>query len=219
MTTEYGMGRLPAPDEDDKKFLIRTIAPRTTTRTYRYWNDSGAWLNQGSTGTCVGHSWAHWLEDGPIFFPGKADPYEIYRECTKVDEWTANDNGDLHFGSSVRAGAKVAQAKGWISEYRWAWNLNDVVLALLEVGPVVMGTDWYADMMQIDRSGFVRATGSVVGGHAWVLNGVNTKERKARLKNSWGRGWGVYGRAWISFDDLETLIGNQGEACLAVEVK
>jgi C1A family cysteine protease len=38
------------------------------------------------------------------------------------------------------------------------------------------------------------------------------------MKNSWGRGWGIDGRASISFADMERLILDNGEACMAVQV-
>jgi C1A family cysteine protease len=39
------------------------------------------------------------------------------------------------------------------------------------------------------------------------------------MQNSWGKGWGQKGRAWITFNDLEALIEDYGEACVATEIK
>lgn len=186
---------------------------------YKYHWDGGLWYNQGSYGVCVGASWSHWIEDGPVTQPGTVNPIDLYREIVKVDEWPQNDNGDLYFGSSVRAGAKVLQTKGLISEYRWAWDAKTVADTVLGKGPVVVGSNWYSGMFKTDSDGFVNLTGSREGGHAWIINGYNANRRVFRAKNSWGRNWGVNGRFLLRFDDLERLIDEDGEACLAVEVK
>ena len=47
-----------------------------------------------------------------------------------------------------------------------------------------------------------------MGGHAYVINGVNTIKKQFRLKNSWGRKWGQGGHAFISFDDMKKLINH-----------
>jgi C1A family cysteine protease len=58
-----------------------------------------------------------------------------------------------------------------------------------------------------------------MGGHAYVINGVNTKTQLFRIKNSWGRNWGQKGRAFISFSDMTRLIREGGEICLGTENK
>ena len=56
-----------------------------------------------------------------------------------------------------------------------------------------------------------------MGGHAYVINGIDTKKQLFRIKNSWGRNWGVKGSAYISFANMQRLIRENGEICLAVE--
>lgn len=158
----------------------------------------------------------HWLEDGPVPQPGTApvvDPSHLYREAQKIDEWP----GEGYDGTSVRAGAKVLQSMGYIASYHWGTTLDEVVRALMHVGPVVVGTNWYAGMMTPDAQALIRPQGSIVGGHAYVLDGVNIKTRLVRVKNSWGRTWGKKGFAYLTFGALEQLIREDGEACLALE--
>jgi hypothetical protein len=142
-------------------------------------------------------------------------PATIYHEAQKVDEWAGED----YDGTSVRAGAKVLQAQGFIGEYRWAYDLDTLVETVLELGPVVMGTNWYEGMDEPDRRGYIHPSGRMRGGHAWLIRGVNRRERYFGMKQSWGTAWGNRGQARISFDAVDLLLMEYGEACLASEVR
>jgi aminopeptidase C len=68
-----------------------------------------------------------------------------------------------------------------------------------------------------NKNGLIRLSGHIAGGHAYVINGVNTITKQFRIKNSWGKAWGVSGHAYISFSDMKRLIIERGEICLAIE--
>ncbi len=215
-----GLGRRSAPDERDKGFMMAAMIPAASDRTYRYWWPGGWWGDQGTQPHCVGFSWMHWTEDGPFTHVPKSpnanpvmDPVWVYNEAQLVDEWP----GTNYAGTSVRAGAKILRREGYIQSYHWAWNADTVVRAILETGPVVVGTRWYRDMFYPDEQGRIGIGGLDMGGHAYCLDGVNTKTGWVRIKNSWGRNWGKKGYGYIQIDDLDKLIKDDGEACLAVE--
>lgn len=226
--SKFGLGRLEKVDPRDHNYKIRAtldfrdvMAPLTATG-YKYWWANGWWGDQGSTPHCVAYAWTHWLEDAPITHaprtPGAPTIFnttEIYQDAQKVDEWP----GEAYAGTSVRAGAKILKSLGLISEYRWAFNLEDTIAALLNLGPVVLGCNWYSSMFNPDIDGFLNISGGVAGGHAFVLNGVNARRRIVRMKNSWGRDWGSKGYGWMEFDDLERLINESGEVCIATEIQ
>lgn len=213
---DLGLGRRYVTDGRDTRFPMQAALPPEVRGTRRYWWANGWWGDQGSRPECVGYAWAHWLEDGPVTHDGTApivNPSVLYKKAQKVDEWP----GENYAGTSVRAGAKILQEMGLIQEYRWAWDMDPMVEALLSVGPVVVGVNWYGSMFDPNYKGIIKVSGSVAGGHALIVNGVNTERELFRLKNSWGREWGENGYAWISFSDMRRLIREDGEVCLAME--
>jgi hypothetical protein len=213
------LGRIHTEDVRDLNYLIADHLPQAaapTVKKTQYWQDNIWNGNQGNAPQCVGYAWAHFIEDGPILHNGihpVVSPVTIYKEAQKIDEWP----GENYAGTSVRAGAKYLKSINKISSYLWAYDVTTLKNTVLNTGPVVVGTNWYYNMFFPDRNGLIRIGGYVAGGHAYVINGVDTVKQQFRLKNSWGTKWGQGGHAYISFTDMARLIRERGEVCLAVE--
>jgi hypothetical protein len=217
---EEKFGRIYSFDARDNKYLIASSPFYSTSKTKRiqYWDDEQWWGDQGRTSECVAYSWIHWLEDGPVYQPASPQPIlnpnTVYKAAQKIDEWP----GENYNGTSIRAGAKILQQEGFIQNYYWTRDVNVLANTILNTGPVVVGTYWYSNMMRPNlRTGLMSATGRILGAHAYVINGVDLNRRLFRIKNSWGRKWGLNGRAFISFTDMSRLMRMQGEVCLAIE--
>lgn len=215
------LGRIHAPDERDERFLLRAVVPRSTLD-WRYWYDAAWTGDQNGYPWCVAFAWSHLWTGSPVTHPQPGlDPARLYQRAQEIDEWPGED----YDGTSVRAGAKVLANQGLIAEYRWAWDLDTLIDAVLEKGPAVVGTNWYDGMFDPvwgydalgERRLLLRVTGDIAGGHAWLINGVNIERRTFRMKNSWGLSWGVNGRASITFEDMERLLHEDGEVCLPIE--
>ena len=201
-------GRIYALDKRDKKYLIQV---KESKRTSKVWKDDYWTGNQGNTPLCVGFSFSHWLSSSPIlqWLP----PEGIYRLAQTFDEWET----ESYEGTSVRGGAKALQLLGYISEYNWAFEVDTLINTVLEIGPVVVGTNWYSKMNTPNQDGLVTVKGQVLGGHAYLISGVNKKTELCRIRNSWGLSWSLQGRAFISFSDMDRLIKEEGEVCLGIE--
>lgn len=219
------LGRLQITDDRDQSFLIQPrllqVPKEQFDRRYRYWWASGWWGDQGYTSQCVAYAWLHWAEDGPVTHAPRARgadplavPTTVYNRAQELDEWPGSD----YEGTSVRAGAKVLKELGVISGYRWAWDLDTAINALLTLGPLVVGSTWHLGMFYPDKDGVIYPDGEPVGGHAYVANGVNLDKKMIRIKNSWGRMWGRNGYAYMKFEDFGKLIDDYGEVCIADEV-
>lgn len=232
------LGRLYTPDTRDSKFPLSAVLPPAATpdlvpeRPTKYWF-SKEWFDQGRTSQCVIYSGLHLLHDGPVTCYGEVPLYnqtEAYCWAQSNDEWDGDCGRHRYDGTSVRAGLKWMQLKGYIGEYRWALNATDAVLALFTLTPLQMGTWWRSGMWNTDPEGFVKYSGSYDGGHAWVANGVRIPPRmsiaeavrqrmgKVRGKNSWGRDWGKRGYFWLSMGDFIDCFNDQGEAAIIREV-
>jgi len=213
-------GRMRSEDARDASYSMQgVLRAQKSLRRWRFWEDRYWQGDQLQTPACVGYAWTHWLEAAPVRHGNKVlpvvNPLQLYQSAQKVDEWP----GEEYEGTSVRAGAKVLQRMGFIESYHWAKSVTDIVQAILQVGPVVVGTDWYEGMSSPFRTTHrMRLTGAVQGGHAYLLTGVNRRRKELRVRNSWGRSWGNCGRAFISFISMKRLLQRGGEACLAVEI-
>lgn len=213
---DYGLGRRPAPDSRDHQYLLRAAMPRRPERALpsHYEYQTGPVLDQGQTSQCVGYSWRGFLMAAPIMTTGGPDAATIYHGAQQNDEWPGED----YEGSSVRGGAKYLQGLGNLSAYLWAFTVADVERWMLSgYGPLVIGSNWYERMFDPDASGRLRIGGRIAGGHAYLLYGCNRSKKQVWIQNSWGPSWGVNGRAYLTYRDLERLLREDGEACTATE--
>ncbi len=223
MARDYGLGRIYALDENDARYPMRaTLRTRAIQPPRKSWRFRGNVLDQGSTGTCVAHACMHFLRCAPVQTTRLAySAFDLYRELVLLDEFSNNDgeatapDSGLQYGSSVRAGVKALEARGHIEQYVWAQNLSTAVDFLTEHGPIILGTNVYNGMFNVDSDGYARIkpNDTIAGGHAYLARAVDTRKARVRIVNSWGERWGQGGEAWLSFADLERLIHEEGEAC------
>ena len=183
---------------------------------YKVW-ENGRILDQGVQGACVGFAWAAWENCKPLGFKrqqGDDYGFGFYREAQELDEWPGSD----YSGTSVRAGAKTAVARGLAKSFVWASSLAEIDAHLLLEGPVVMGTSWLRSMDDWDGQGYlsVRPDSGERGGHAWLLYG---KEPGGSYiaQNSWGPDYAVGGSFRLTPTALETLVAMGAEACACTQ--
>lgn len=213
-----GLGRLVSKDERDRNYPLAACLPKRRAKLQaKYHWANGYWGDQGIWPHCVAFSWLHLIADGPVTHKAKKHPIikplELYRACQAADEF--DDSTD---GTSIRAAAGVLKDRGIISEYRWVFDLPTAIAAA-QVYPLSFGTNWYEGMDDTNAKGFIEVSGPCLGGHAYVIDGVNPKGKFFRVKNSWGRSWGRNGFALLSFADAERLLAEDGELCAYIEVE
>lgn len=209
MATLLG-ARLDGKDERSRAFRA-PLAEEIRTVQHRFY---GPILDQW-VGSCTGHSATQNLNCKPLHTPREvyyndSVAMRIYGRATQIDPWQGEYPPD-DTGSSCLAAAKATQEFGYISSYRWCFGY-DQLLAGLMLNPVVIGTVWLEQMFHPDSKGFLNVSGSVAGGHAYLVTGYSKVFKYFTILNSWGIGWGRKGRARIKADDMRRLIQDDGEA-------
>lgn len=212
------LARIKQFDERSRAFPVRSLVGGKMPRSYTW--SCNQWLDQGVEGACVGFAFSHELVARPSVVKGITAKFareRVYWEAQKIDQWSGGaypGARPFYEGTSVLAGVKVIQKLGFIKEYRWAFGLEDLILAVGYKGPAVIGVNWYDGMYEPNSNGYLEVSGDLVGGHSTLINGVNVREESFNIHNSWGRSWGNGGDAKISFSDMEILLQEQGEAVI-----
>lgn len=213
--------RIAQFDERSRNYSIRELdRTRKTPRSYTW--PCREVLDQGSEGACVGYAFAHELIAAPCQYQNVTNQFireKIYWEAQKVDPWIGGsypEASPVYEGTSVLAGVKVMKRLGFFEEYRWAFGIEDLAWAVGHCGPAILGLNWYEGMLKPFDCGSLHVTGSLVGGHAIMCRGVKAGEYFT-VHNSWGPGWGKLGTAKISWNEMDRLLHEDGEAVIPLK--
>lgn len=210
------LGRHVQFDERSRRFPAIAQVPRGAKVASRLWNRRVPAFDQGDIGSCTGQGAAGLLVTAP-FLKAKVSPQtalSIYSRATRIDPFPGSYQPE-DTGSTVLAAMKATVKMGLAKGYRWCFGLQDVLKVLSNTGPVEVGVNWYEGFDDV-VDGRVQVTGDVRGGHAFELLGLDTKAKTVTAINSWGSGWGNDGRFTFSWDDLDRLLQEDGEASTLV---
>jgi hypothetical protein len=214
------LDRLVRFDERSRNYPVRAALPTKPPRSYTW--RCRHWYDQGREGACVAYSLAHEASARPreLLVPIPTQTIRNwYHDAQRIDPWPGGAYPGAtpqYEGTSVLAGAQIGVRSKLFTGYRWCFGLDDLILALGYAGPVILGINWYEGMFAPTADGQVKVGGDVAGGHAILARGVSVKNRRILLRNSWGRSFGVDGDCWLSFDDADRLLHEDGEAMVPV---
>lgn len=206
-TTPFPLGRRVHHDDRSRDFP----APQLAAVHDVAWRHHGPILDQGQLGSCTGHALVDCLMTGPLYRGYRnlthADAVRAYERATVIDPFLGAYPPD-DTGSDGMDACKAGVEFGWLTGYDHAFGIDHLLGALM-LGPVMVGTSWYESMFSPDNRGRVAVSGSVAGGHEYVISARSG--RWLRIVNSWGSSWGLHGCAWIAAADLAALLDDQGD--------
>jgi hypothetical protein len=187
-------------------------------------------LQQGQLGSCTGNAGTKCLGTGVFWASAEVknnlSPTDaafdenfavgVYSECTSMDPFSGQ-YPPTDTGSDGLTVAKVFVKRGLISGFKHATSL-EAVLTALSVQPVIVGTKWLNDMFTPEADGRLKVSGSVAGGHEYMLDELDVENKRVWIHNSWGDEWGINGRAYITWDDLAKLLADNGDCTVFVPI-
>lgn len=177
-------------------------------------------LNQGSVGDCTENAGVGALGSGPLWNHLDTAQQGQLNEGLSVSMYSdeevilgygpypPNDNG----GDGLAA-CQVMQQRGYISGYTHCLSLDDILAAISDGNPVMIGSNWYDSFDSPDSNGLVSISpnATVRGGHEYLARGVKNEGQLILLDNSWGDSFGVNGSFQYTWDTLARLLSEQGD--------
>jgi hypothetical protein len=209
------LGRHIEHDERSKAYAIRRLAKPPASVTYLR---HCAPFDQGELGSCTGNAITGVLMTDPFWKTGRemteADAIRLYSEATNLDQINGNYPPE-DTGSSGLAVAKAAQQEGWINGYEHAFGFDDLLHGLSQ-RPGILGINWYTSFDAPLPTGEcpLAATAKIRGGHEIQMFRLDMENQQIWCYQSWGPVWGALknGTFWFSFDTLQRLLEEQGDA-------
>lgn len=191
-------------------------------------------VDQFYLGACTGFAGTNWLNTTKasrnrqkfnrlqhhnltLKYLGNNDGIENYHEATVYDQFPGQ-YPPTDEGSSAIGLMKWWKIAGIVTSYSWTFTF-DAFLAALQAQPVLVGTNWYDDMMSTGADGVVNSSASGSGGgHEYLATEIRWDKKLLGYENSWGQhppNFGINGRFWMPMDLAEELIiGQQGDVAV-----
>lgn len=149
----------------------------------------------------------------------------LYYKCKEIDDWPNEEGTSLRYAMKVLNKIGVPCESAWPysdviigKPKRWAkliarWALGgeyyrietplELVQALKECGPVVIGIICYEEIFNVSSNGIIPDPAEPwnwYGGHAVCCVGWNPNTKLFKFKNSWGTSWGENGYGYVSIN-------------------
>jgi hypothetical protein len=189
---------------------LTTFTPPSPGSPTSLWANTQPILDQGDTLYGVGFAWAQWANTAPCSME-----YEWWDGVVINSGIQELDGDSVGLGSSIRSGARVMKSKGLLAKYAFTKTLDTALEWVRYKGPLVVGSDWTESMFTPDGAGLVVPSGSVIGGHSYVMVGYDGSDL-VQFTNIWGDPWGLDGHFFMHKADFEPLLVDTGEFCTSV---
>ena len=215
------LGRHINHDPRNREYAVaipkHVVLPTTDAR-HRVYGDR---LDQGNLGSCTAQAGTAMLNAHPYHTHFGTDfdeqfAIKLYEDTTLIDPFPGSYPPD-DTGSDGGSVCKELKLRGMITGYEWAFGWQQGI-ARVKDAPFMQGTNWLSDMFTPNSSGRVKPTGSIAGGHEYLWVGYEIRSKLTPMKynrswfcNSWGAGWAINGFFYMTWQDHDDLLNQQGD--------
>lgn len=180
----------------------------------------------GNAGIAAIGTWPLWMKQQPSLrralksaMQAEIHAIDLYASATELAGFTADDGSPDTYpphddGCTGLATAKAMVNLGYISSYQHVFSGVTGLVTALQSGPVMVGTNWYESMFDPKPDGTFEISGAVAGGHEYLADAVWIDLKLIRFRNSWTPAWGDEGCFFGTFDQVDRLLGEQGDVVL-----
>lgn len=173
--------------------------------------------DQGNLGSCTMHAAYGCMVTDPYGRPGTTYTEQTivagYELETRVDDSQIGGHYPPTDTGSTGAWSMTTLKKlGLIKNWRHT-RVFRTALRMLNKGPISIGVPWYKSMFTPDADHTIHLdeTSELAGGHQITVVANDTKNKRIRIRNSWGLAWGDDGHCWLSWADFERLLALGGD--------
>lgn len=252
-----GLGRrVPTDFKHVEKYPLRALGLTTSMEVNRilplpFWHPTH---DQGFNGACEGFgntmmmavlNMAQRRAANTRPYTVRYDPWWLWDEAKKIDEWDDTNPGDDN-GTSGRAACEVMQKRGLIrykyastllshvlgdptcpdlaegiDTYRWATDVDQMRAGVSHGLPIALGVNWYENfddpVQRSDGSWWIGQTSNIgqIRGGHCVCVYGASDRRQAFRVKN---SWGrSYPLIWVPYSTMGRLLVEQGEACLVTD--
>lgn len=171
--------------------------------------------DQGSVGSCTANAACGAVSTAPFGHHIRSQSYirGYYHQETLTQGGDVYPPADP--GSDGLTAAQVAKQRGWITSYQHAFSL-EAALTAVEQGGAIFGMEWLTGCDTPDSNGIIKYRGTVRGGHEIEADELDIERQLVGFCNSWSSQWGLGGRFYMTWTDLQRALGNQGDCTLFI---
>lgn len=186
------LGRTLDPERDPR---ARTVAPPRELSSVLWERRARPW-DQDNVGACTGFAIGGLVMTNPneaVIRLRAKHCFGIYSVATSLDPYPGR-YPPTDTGSDGHSAAKAARNLGYCRAWTNGYTIDDLN-AMLQLGPVAVGTPWYSSFNRPDSIGTIHLAASayIVGGHEWEVVGWDILADMYRAANSWSPEWGDNG--------------------------
>lgn len=192
--------------------------PRDTPRTTPWHRTTASVFNQQGS-SCTAQSaigilttlpFRYQFQPDRVGYDTEAERHQLYLASQAVDPWPGGE--PIYEGTSTDAPFQILRDRGIISGWDWLMGEEELWEWVSFWAPAGVGTVWDEFMFYPDSKGYITRGGAEAGGHAYEIVFASHARQAYRIVNSWSALWGQYGRAWITRQDMRSLLAEDGEA-------